>query len=618
MIIHSVTIENFRSFKGRQTFLMPETPGLYFMQGINEAEPRLEGNGTGKSTIWEAITWCFFAKTSRGLKAGDVCNWDAEKGTSVRIHFTSPSGEECCVARTWKPISWTLDWLADEAYDQSEDLTKSQDNPLLGWLALEYQPFLTSIMMAQGQPMFLDLKHDRKAELFSEVMGLDRWLEYSTKASKKASAEDQVIRSLERRQAELQGQMDGQKDYSGSIEEFEAQREQRILDIEPRYKAKIDEHAELEKKLPDLIKAENVAMVAWREVNSQVISKNEEVEKQRKVTREVTRELDRLEDQETALKQRLKKLDDSGICPTCGQPVKQDTHRGDLLKELKDLDLAIRKAQKEVDQEDITFTGLIKELNHLDSRLAELRDDQEQEDRAVKNCRRDLAILNKELDELETRAEEIMEEVNPFKKLQEEARNLARRRQSEMGEVALRLDAANEAYSLYSYWVRGFKDLRLQLIAEALTELEVEVNSCVAALGLLSWELHFEIDRETRGGSIQRGFNVQVISPHNPKPVPWEAWSGGEAQRLRLAANMGLANLIRSRSGSTLNLEVWDEPSTALSPQGVKDLFESLERRAQVEQRVIWVVDHTAYSYGGFAGGATVTKKADGSVIEQY
>jgi len=618
MIIHSVSITNFRSFKGTQTFLMPEAPGLYFMQGVNEAEPRLEGNGTGKSTIWESITWCLFGKTSRGLKAGDVCNWDAEKGSSVRIHFTNPSGEECCVARTWKPISWTLDWLADEAYDQSEDLTKATENPLLGWLALEYQPFLTSIMMAQSQPMFLDLKHDRKAELFSEVMGLDRWLEYSSKASKKASAEDQVIRSLERRASELKGQIDGQKDYSGSIEDFERERERRLADIEPRYEELLGKQKTLKASLPDLIEAENRAMISWRELNSEMIAQHEAVEKQREINRKAVRAAERIDDQITALRKRLKDLDDSGICPTCGQAVKHDDHRHDLLKEIKDRDRDLAEAQKDVDIEDVLFLKMARDLTKIDTSLGALRDDQERAARELRNCRQEIALLDRDLDDIENRAEEITEEVNPFKKLQEEARSLARRRQNEMADVALRLDASNEAYSLYSYWVRGFKDLRLQLIAEALTELEVEVNSCVAALGLLSWELHFEIDRETRGGSIQRGFNVQVISPHNPKPVPWEAWSGGEAQRLRLAANMGLANLIRSRSGSTLNLEVWDEPSTALSPQGVKDLFEALERRAHVEGRVIWVVDHTAHNYGGFAGGATITKKDDGSTIEQY
>lgn len=618
MIIHSVTIENFRSFKGQQTFYMPETPGLYFMQGINEAEPRLEGNAAGKTSIWEAISWCFFAKTSKGLKAGEVCNWDAEKGTFVRVHFTSPSGEECHVTRTWKPNTWILGWLAEEAYDQEEDLTKSQENPVLGWLALDFQPFLTSILMAQNQPMFLDLKADRKAELFSEVMGLDRWLDFSTKASKKASAEDQVIRSLERRQAELKGQIEGQKDYAGSIDEFERDRERRLESMLPQYQRLCQKQTDHKRLIPDLVAREDQAMIAWREQNSLVLELADKVEAHLVKNRQAHRQYERIEDQVVSLGKKLNSLLDSGVCPTCGQTVDHADHERELRKEMRGLEDDLIRAQDTYEASDRALAKMVKEQNQLNSRLNQLRDDQEAAARDLRQARHEVALIDQELDRIEEKADEIKAEVNPYAKMQQEAQNLARRRQNEMAEVSLRLDAANEAYGLYSYWVKGFKELRLQLISEALTELEIEVNSCVVALGLLSWELHFEIDRETRGGSIQRGFNVNVISPHNPKPVPWESWSGGEAQRLRLAANMGLANLIRSRSGSSLNLEVWDEPSTALSPQGVKDLFEALERRAAVEGRVIWVVDHTAHNFGGFAGGATITKKRTGSVIEQY
>jgi DNA repair exonuclease SbcCD ATPase subunit len=136
-------------------------------------------------------------------------------------------------------------------------------------------------------------------------------------------------------------------------------------------------------------------------------------------------------------------------------------------------------------------------------------------------------------------------------------------------------------------------------------------------LGLIEWELGFQVDRETAKGTLQRGFNVAVLSPHNTKAVPWEAWSGGEGQRLRLAANMGLADLIRSRTGTTLNLEVWDEPTQGLSPRGVADLLESLAQRARNEGRQIWIVDHRSYDFGGFAGTATIVKSQSGSRIRQ-
>jgi len=177
------------------------------------------------------------------------------------------------------------------------------------------------------------------------------------------------------------------------------------------------------------------------------------------------------------------------------------------------------------------------------------------------------------------------------------------------------LDTSERKRSLYSYWVRGFKEVRLGLIGEALIELEVEANSGVEALGLRGWELRFQVDRENKGGGVQRGFSVGVKSPLSVGIVPWEAWSGGEAQRLRIAAQMGVSDLARSRTGVDIPLEVWDEPTAGLSPGGVDDLLEALRARAIAEGREIWVVDHRTHAFGGFDGGATIIKTPSGSRI---
>jgi len=166
-------------------------------------------------------------------------------------------------------------------------------------------------------------------------------------------------------------------------------------------------------------------------------------------------------------------------------------------------------------------------------------------------------------------------------------------------------------------WSRNFKEIRLQLISEALDQLEIEANNEIMALGLVNWELQFDVDRETKSGNLSRGFTVNVLSPHNDEPVPWESWSGGEAQRLRIGAQAGLSNLIRDRTGADIPLEIWDEPTQGLSKEGVLDLMDCLAARARREDRQVWVVDHSELGYGGFDGIATIVKTDQGSHIVQ-
>ena len=623
MKLHTIRITNFRSFKGEQSFHFPEKPGLYFMQGINEAESRLEGNGAGKSTIWEALLWCFFAKTSRGLKAGDVCNWDVDKGAKVEVDFSFDEHTLWTTQRTWKPNSWTLSHISDHITDEEViDLTKSESNPVLSWLNLEFAPFLHCILMAQSQPMFLDLAHDRQAALFSEVLGLDHWIDYSKRASLKASAQDAETRRLERKLSEVIGQINGQQDFKGSVEQFEADREAKLQKFDQPYREKIAQlrvmrgHEEDAKELEAKRRAELKLLVA--DLNDVVTNS---IDPRAKAVAEATRELERAEDRLDQAERAFTRLDKGKDCPTCKRPLDSRDHAShlkqaeedvaQLLKQFNKAEDVLKAAKRKLDEVEKENLAILK--GH--AKASELLEVAEMSSKSQRQaCER----IERELDDIEHEVERLEKEVNPFLDVQSKAKEEGRRLRAERAELQDQVDVSSEKYQLYSFWVRGFKELRLQLIADALTELEIEVNSCVTALGLVGWELKFDVDRETKGGSIQRGFSVQVVSPLSTRPTPWEAWSGGESQRLRLAATMGLSNLIRARLGVGVDLEVWDEPSTALSPQGVRDLFETLEHRAIQESRVIWVVDHTAHAFGGFAGGATITKSKSGSSIQQY
>lgn len=615
----SLTIENFRAFRERQVFNFPQSPGLYFMQGRNEVDPRLGGNGAGKSSIWEALRWLIEGKTSKGLKAGDICNWDRSKGVKVELHYRI-GGNDYFVRRTWGPISWTYALVEDNVPTGWLDLTKSEENPFLADLGLNGSTLQHSIMMAQGADMFLDLKRDAQAEMFGQVLGLERWLDYSARAGKLASAQDAICRRLESQVAELQGQLKAAKDYTELIAEFEDKRKRRLATLDQDHQALMQQRKALKdgaaKLTPEAREELAHAVKSERNAVTALGMLCDDLEKElREVEFEVAGYRGRLEHEQKT----LKALDTGDVCPTCNQPFKFHSKESadQIIERATTLTSMATKITKRRDSLRDKLDAAIEREEGARGILRDKEQALDDHDRRLREFDVKLSSIDRQLDQIEDDADRIEQEPNPYRALQNEAQGLTRTTQERLSEARQGLDAAQEKNSLYAFWVRGFKDLRLQQIAEALTELEIEVNSSIAELGLKGWELRFEVDRETKGGSIQRGFAVTVLSPHNHRPVPWESWSGGEKQRLRVAANMGLSNLIRSRMGVDLALEVWDEPSMGLSAEGVHDLLMTLERRARVEQRQIWIVDHTSRSFGHFAGEVTIVKDADGSRIEQ-
>lgn len=615
MKLKSLALTNYGSFKERTEFKFPDEPGLYFMKGDNRVDTRLGGNGAGKSTLWNALYWLTYGKTPDGRKAGDISNWDAGKGTKVEFWYQYAEDYDVFVDRTWGPISWTMTLTEEQMHSTTEDLTKSDSNQYLADVGASALVFQQCVLMAQGEPMFLDMKSEAQAALFGGVLGLDRWLDYSNKAAKMARDADDVCRRMEADLAKLEGKLEEARDYGAEIAEFEATRRKRRDALNAEFdtlNAKlVKESAKLKAVRADL---ENKDMG----LPKLVAERNDLRDQHAKLLKSLDDANDERKRLERDIKQLRATITSRDPCPTCGsRPDDNQRHAERLAAKLATYEKEAAELKGRVADLTSREIGVETQLHHAEAAVGARQDVLDKLDREERACLNEIDRCNRSLDGIESDLDRLAKEVNPFRAMQEDALERARTHQAAFSRARSALDRANEKYALYSLWIRGFKEVRLQLIAEALSELEVEVNSSLAELGLDGWELRFDVDRETKGGSVQRGFAVTVMGPSNTKPVPWASWSGGEQQRLRLAANMGLANLIRTRMGVEFPLEVWDEPTKGLSPEGVQDLLACLERRAQVEQRQIWVIDHTSHQFGGFAGTATIIKEAKGSRIEQ-
>ncbi|MDK1290118.1 AAA family ATPase [Pseudoalteromonas umbrosa] len=206
-------------------------------------------------------------------------------------------------------------------------------------------------------------------------------------------------------------------------------------------------------------------------------------------------------------------------------------------------------------------------------------------------------------------------QTNPYQSQQEsrQARldNLTQTRQAafeELEEIVMQEQASR-------FWVKGFKSVKLFAVSAALNELEAEVNSALDGLGLGGWSVEFDVDKETKKGTLSKGFFAFINSADNLEPVKWEAWSGGESQRLRLAASLGLANMIRASKGLELPFEIWDEPSQWMSDSGITGLLDVLQRRARRLKRQIWLIDHRGLEHP-FDAAIEITKTYNGSTIK--
>lgn len=157
--------ENFLSIGQVQLPLAQQ--GLMLVVGENLDDPSAESNGSGKSALPEAIYWCLYGKTLRGVKYVDsVVNRTAKKNCRVKLHLNIQLGS-LTVERFRKHKDHNnaiLVYLNNEKMHSTKpDVTQRVLNKLLG---MDADMFSRLVLIGQGfSQRFTDMD-DRKLKEF--------------------------------------------------------------------------------------------------------------------------------------------------------------------------------------------------------------------------------------------------------------------------------------------------------------------------------------------------------------------------------------------------------------------------------------------------------------------
>ena len=82
-LFKKITIENFKSIS--KATLNLDNQGLVLIEGRNETNNTFQSNGSGKSSLLEAITYALYDTTPSGVTADKVVNKNVGKNTKVEL-----------------------------------------------------------------------------------------------------------------------------------------------------------------------------------------------------------------------------------------------------------------------------------------------------------------------------------------------------------------------------------------------------------------------------------------------------------------------------------------------------------------------------------------------------
>lgn len=609
--ITSIEVEAFKNFAERTVLHLDDLPaGLHFVRGVNAVNDRLGSNGAGKSTLFsDAVAWCLYGRTIGGLRTTDIASWLTDKKPRVKIGLRRGDAEHV-VQRGPKASQLTID---------GKTVGQDDVDALIG---VGFAAFGQAVVWGQAQPLFFDLQPRDKMALLSDALDLERWERRATAASARATKLQATlteitgeILGLEAAEEHAVAAMEDAKDAAARWGEEHVRR---LTEMRTNVDDLTKRHAVLEKNRGEEDGALESAFLKLDAVRPAVQEAESTLRQAEDDFHAADRERIRLIDAEERVSAELASFSETGVCPTCGQKTSRarlDAHittleerAAALVDQIKIANTRIKSATKRVEEAQTRLDDDASEQSALDA-LSHKHEAQ------LRQLERDTAVAASRLAEASDALRRVEEEANPHRDAASRAKTRLREVRDDIKEARKEAERYTASVERAQFWAKGFRDIRLTIVDDTVDDLRETTAEVMDDLGLGDWAVDYTTERETKSGTVQRALTVTVRSPAAPEGVRWEAYSGGERQRLRLAGALALSEVLMASAGAGLDFRVFDEPTRGLSREGVRDLCEALAAYAEDTGVRIFYVDHQSEDGLAFASTVTVIGGEDGAHI---
>ena len=495
-------------------------------------------NGSGKSTMLDALCFGLFGKAYRPIKKNQLINSINGGGSVVEVEFIIGKNE-FKVVRTIKPNDFQI-IRNGEAMDQeahSRDFQKILEDSIL---KLNYKSFTQVVILGSSCFVpFMKLSTSHRREIVEDILDIkifstmNMLLKQNYKSISGEMGELQIEESLYKSKKEME------ETHLGKIEQ-DAEKRIGVLEKE-RDKYNVDKNQKMERNLEiqtALVKKTSVEEDTGRlkTLRTQVQTKKSEVDKQREF---------------------FVKNDD---CPVCEQPIKKSFKKlrnSELLDQSQKYDNAIGEMETELKR--LTFN-----LSDLNSLASEMQNN------------------NAEIKALSSMAEKCQSDIDTLMRDKEETDNLKehiQELQQNLEEIDIRVKELKEENFYLDICKNLLHDtgIKSKIIKQYLPVMNQTIQKY---LGILDFYVNFHLNEQ---------FEETIKSRYRDE-FSYASFSEGEKMRIDLALMFTWREVARLKNSTNTNLLIMDEVfDSSLDASGTDDFLKILN---ELESQNIFVISH--------------------------
>ena len=510
-------------------------------------------NGTGKSTVLDALTFSLFNKPFRKINKSQLINATNEKDCCVEVEFDI-SGRQYLVRRSIKPNLFEIEVDGQKMHKQADDRA-TQKILEENILKVNYKSFTQIVILGSSAFVpFMQLSGTNRREVIEDLLDIRIFSAMNVIIRDKIRKQKDNIKVLDLSRENIKDKLDMQKKF---IEELENRGKQNIQGKKDKIVTLLDEQ--------DEYSSDNQGL------ETQVVDLTEEQEKvtgANKKLRKLNKFKGQLSQKVSTITKEHKFFTDNVTCPTCTQEIEESFRLNRIsdaqtkAKELQSGYQELEKAIKNEEEREHLFTKLSKEITKLNNGIS-------QNNTRISGCQRQVRDLESEIQKLTTQLANRNTEDEKLKEFNQNLQNIFKEIADKKEEII---------YHDFAYSLLKDDGVKTKIIKKYLPLINQQVNRY---LQMMDFYINFKLDEE---------FSETIESPIHEN-FSYSSFSEGEKMRIDLALLFTWREVARVKNSVNTNLLIMDEVfDSSLDGMGTEEFLKII--RFVIKDANVFVISH--------------------------
>jgi len=510
-------------------------------------------NGSGKSTVLDALTFSLFNKPFRKISKPQLVNTVNEKDCNVEVEFSIGS-IDWKIVRGIKPNIFEI-WRNGNLMDQFSNVNDQQKWLEQNVLKMNYKSFTQIVILGSSTFVpFMQLTASHRRDVIEDLLDIKIFSSMSNIIRDKIRLKKEEIKVLNLKKESLMDKVNMQETF---IEEIENRGKE---DIEDKKGKILQLNVEIDTHLEKNEMTEGDVDILTKEL--------EDVTGATEKLRTLGGLKGKISNKVATITKEHKFFTDNVTCPTCTQLIGEQFRINKIndaqtkAKELQSGYKELEEAIKNEEERERHFTHLSKEITKLTHGISK-------NNTRISGCQRQIRDLESEI---QTLTDQLANRNTEHDKLANFKENL----KTTYDDLSSRKDTIN--YYDFSYSLLKDGGVKSKIIKKYLPLINQQVNRY---LQMMDFYINFTLDEE---------FNETVQSPIH-EDFSYASFSEGEKMRIDLALLFTWREVARMKNSVNTNLLIMDEVfDSSLDGLGTDDFLKII--KYVITDANIFVISH--------------------------